>query len=150
MAEYHHAGHSLHDLKYHLVWITKYRFPVLKGDVALRCRDLIREICQAREVRIVRGAVSADHLHLLVSAPPQIAPSKLVQYLKGRSSRKLQEEFPSLRKRYWGQHLWARGYFCATVGAVDEETIKRYIEEQKWDDDGEGQFRIVGGGEPRA
>ena len=72
-----------------------------------------------------------------------------MQYLKGRSSRKLQEEFPSLRKRYWGQHLWARGCFCATVGAVDEETIKRYIEEQKWDDDGEGQFRVVTG-EPRA
>ena len=96
MAEYHHGGHTLHDLKYHLVWTTKYRFAVLKGDVALRCRDLIREICQAREVKIVRGAVSADHLHLLVSAPPQLAPSKLVQYLKGRSSRKLQEEFPAL------------------------------------------------------
>lgn len=150
MAEYHHGGHTLHGLKYHLVWITKYRCPVLKGDGAVRCRDLIREIGQAREVRIVRGAVSADHLHLLVSAPPQIAPSKLVQYLKGRSSRKWQEEFPGLRKRYRGQHLWGRGYFCATVGAVDEETIKRYIEEQKWDDDGEGQFRIVGSGEPRA
>ena len=76
---------------------------------------------------------------------PILAPAKLVQYLKGSSSRRLQEEFPSLRKRYWGQHLWARGYFCATVGAVDEKTIKRYIEEQKWDDDGEGQFRIVTG-----
>lgn len=96
----------------------------------------------------MRGAVSADHLPLLVSAPPQIAPSKLVQYLKGRSSRQLQEEFPSLRQRCWGPHLWARGYCCATVGAVDEETIKRYIEEQRWDDAGEGQFRIVTG-EPK-
>ncbi len=87
---------------------------------------------------MVRGAVSPDHVHLLVSAPPVLSPAKLAQYLKGRSSRKLQEEFPSLQKRYWGQHLWARGYFCATVGAVDEKTIKRYIEEQKWDEDGEG------------
>ena len=94
----------------------------------------------------MRGAVSVDHLHLLVSAPPQIAPSKRVHYLKGRSSRKLQEEFPSLRKRYWGQPLWARGCFCAAVGAVDEETIKRHTEEQKRDADGEGLFRIVGGG----
>ena len=133
MAEYHHRGHSVCDLKYHLIWVTKYRFAVLKGDVAIRCRDLIREICQAREVSVVRGAVSPDHVHLLVSAPPILAPAKLVQYLKGSSSRRLQEEFPSLRKRYWGQHLWARGYFCATVGAVDEKTIKRYIEEQKWD-----------------
>ena len=73
---------------------------------------------------IIRGAVSPDHIHMLVSAPPHLAPAKLVQYIKGRSSRRLQEEFPELRKRYWGQHLWARGYFCATVGAVDEQTIK--------------------------
>lgn len=125
--------------------MTKHHSAVLKGDVATHCRDLIREIGQAREVKIVRGAVSPDHLPLLVAAPPTLAPAKLVPYLKGKSSRRLQEEFPALRKRYWGQHPWARGYFCATVGAVDERTIKRYIEEQKWDDDGEGQFRVVAG-----
>jgi putative transposase len=59
-----------------------------------------------------------------------------MQYLKGRSSRMLQDEFPQLKKRYWGQHLWARGYFCTTVGAVDEDTIRRYIENQQWDDPG--------------
>ena len=76
-----------------------------------------------------------------------MAPSKLVLYVKGRSSRRLQEEFPHLRKRYWGQHLWARGYFCATGGAVDEETIKQYIENQRWGDDSEG-FRITAPTEP--
>ncbi|MEM7386931.1 MAG: IS200/IS605 family transposase, partial [Verrucomicrobiota bacterium] len=99
--------------------------------------------CRACEVTIVRGAVSPDHIHLLVSAPPKLAPSKIMQYVKGRSSRKLQQEFDDLKKRYWGQHLWARGYFCATVGAVDEETIKKYIEDQKWDDDGGEGFRVV-------
>ena len=84
---------------------------------------------------IVRGAVSPDHIHMLVSCEPDMAPAKLVQYLKGRSSRRLQDEFPDIRKRYWGQHLWARGYFCASVGAVEEETIKNYIENQKWDED---------------
>jgi hypothetical protein len=64
------------------------------------------------------------------------------QYLKGRSSRRLQDEFGELRKRYWGQHLWARGYFCATVGAVDEETIKQYIESQQWDEEDQG-FKIT-------
>ena len=107
-----------------------------------RVRNLIRQSCEARGVAVIRGAVSPDHVHMLVTAPPQLAPSKLVQYLKGRSSRRLQDEFGELRKRYWGQHLWARGYFCATVGAVDEETIKRYIESQKWDEDGEG-FKIT-------
>ena len=93
------------DVKYHVVWITKYRYKVLRGEVAERARDLIRQICAAREVTIVRGAVSPDHIHLLVGVPPQLAPAKRVQYLKGRSSRMLQEEFPHLRKRYWGQHL---------------------------------------------
>jgi putative transposase len=78
---------------------------------------------------------------------PHLAPSKIVQYIKGRSSRRLQEEFPQLRKRYWGQHLWARGYFCATVGAVDEKTIMAYIENQKWDDDDQG-FKITAPTEP--
>ena len=98
----------------------------------------------SREVSIVRGSVAPDHVHVLVSAPPKLAASKLVQYLKGRSSRKLQEEFVHLKKRYWGQHLRTRGYFCATVGAVDEDTIKRYIEEQRWDDDGGDGFKVVG------
>jgi putative transposase len=93
------------------------------------------------------GAVSPDHIHMLLSAPPHLVPAKLVQYIKGRSWRKLQEEFPELRKRYWGQHLWARGYFCATGGAVDEEMIKAYIENQKRDE-GEQGFKITAPTEP--
>ena len=127
--------------------ITKYRCNVLRGEVAERARELLRQICAAREVRIVRGAVSPDHIHMLVVAPPQLAPAKLVQFLKGRSSRLLQQDFPHLRKRYWGQHLWARGYFCATVGAVDEKTVMQYIESQKWDQDDEG-FTITAPTEP--
>ena len=147
MVEYRHSAHAVWDIKYHLVWITKYRYKVLRGEVAERARDLLRQICQAREVVIIRGAVSPDHIHMLVSSPAHLASAKLVQYLKGRSSRRLQEEFPHLRKRYWGQHLWARGYFCATVGAVDEETIKAYIENQKWDEDDQG-FKITAPTEP--
>jgi putative transposase len=79
---------------------------------------------------------------MLLSAPADLSPAKLVQYIKGRSSRRIQDEFPEIRKRYWGQHLWARGYFCATVGTVDEETIKRYIENQQWDQDDQG-FKIT-------
>lgn len=79
---------------------------------------------------------------MLLSVPSEMVPAKVVQYIKGRSSRLLQQEFPELGKRYWGQHLWARGYFCATVGEVDEATIKEYIESQKWEDDQEG-FKIT-------
>jgi putative transposase len=147
MVEYRKSAHAVFDIKYHVVWITKYRYRVLRGRVAERARDLIRQICSAREVVIVRGSVSPDHVHMLLSAPAHLSPAKLVQYIKGRSSRRLQDEFPELRKRYWGQHLWARGYFCATVGAVDEKTIREYIESQKWDEDDQG-FKIVAPTEP--
>ena len=132
----------MYDIKYHVIWVTKYRYKVMRGRVAERARELIRQICQARDVVIVRGAISPDHVHMLLSVPPNLAPAKVVQYIKGRSSRLLQAEFPELGKRYWGQHLWARGYFCATVGAVDEETIKHYIETQRWDEDDQG-FKIT-------
>jgi putative transposase len=131
MGEYRTSGHAIWDIKYHLIWITKYRYPILRGEVAERARDVIRQICQAREVTIIRGSV-----------PPLLSAAKLVQYVKGKSSRQLQQDFPHLRKRYWGQHMWARGYFCATVGVVDEKTIMEYIENQKWDDDAES-FKIT-------
>ena len=147
MVEYRTSAHAVFDIKYHVVWITKYRYKILRGRVAERARDLLKQICQGRDVVIIRGAVSPDHIHMLVSAPATMAPAKLVQYMKGRSSRRLQDEFPELRKRYWGQHLWARGYFCASVGAVDEATIKKYIEDQRWDDDDQG-FKITVPTEP--
>jgi len=147
MVEYRRSAQAVFDLKYHVVSITKYRYKVLKGRVAERARDLIRQICEAHDVVIVRGAVSPDHIHMLLSAPASLAQAKLVQYIKGRSSRRLQDEFPELRKRYWGQHLWARGYFCAMVGAVDETTIRQYIENQKWDEDDQG-FKITAPAEP--
>ncbi|WP_144879971.1 MULTISPECIES: IS200/IS605 family transposase, partial [Paenibacillus] len=101
-----------------------------KGQLAVRTRELIRQGCEARRIGILQGSVGKEHIHLLLSCPPSLAPSKVVQYLKGRSSRLLQEEFPELKKRYWGQHLWARGYFCATVGNVTEEMIRNYIANQ--------------------
>jgi putative transposase len=112
------------------VGVTKYRYQVLTGEVALRARELIRQTCEARNITILSGHVSKDHIHLHVSCPPELAPSKIAQYIKGRSSRLIQQEFPHLRKRYWGKHLWARGYFCASVGKLTEKMIAAYIEQQ--------------------
>jgi putative transposase len=128
MADYRKGSHTVYDIQYHLVWVTKYRYHVLRGEVAKRARELILQSCLSRDIKIIKGHVSKDHIHILVSCPPRLSPSKVMQYLKGRSSRLLQEEFPHLKKRYWGRHLWARGYFCATVGAVTQEQIKEYIE----------------------
>ena len=125
-----YGSHTVYDIQYHVVWTTKYRYKVLNGKIAERLRELIRQGCEARKITIVRGSIGKDHVHMLISCPPTLAPSKIMQYLKGRSSRLLQEEFQELKKRYWGQHLWAVGYFCRTVGAVTEEMIKQYIEDQ--------------------
>ena len=97
------------------------------GDVGLRVRELVRQTCEQLEVEILRGVVSKDHVHLLVSAPPSVSPSEIMRRVKGRSARKLFEEFPVLKKRYWGQHFWARGYFCVTAGELTEEMIKEYL-----------------------
>lgn len=131
MSDYLHRGHTVTELKYHFVWATKYRYPVLQGLVGLRARELIREICEAREIRIIQGVVSRDHIQILVASPPHLAPAQMMQWVKGRSSRKLQQEFDLLRRRYWGQHLWARGYFCATSGTVTDEMIKEYLEHHR-------------------
>jgi putative transposase len=130
-AEYNKTSHAVYDIKYHIIWVTKYRYKVISGEIGKRLRDLIRQGCEARNITIVQGSIGKDHVHMLLSCPPSLSPSKIVQYLKGRSSRLLQDEYPELKKRYWGQHLWGRGYFCATVGSVTEETIKQYIENQE-------------------
>ena len=129
--EYNKGSHSVYDIKYHIIWVTKYRYKILKKPIGIRLRELIRQGCEARKITIIEGSVGKDHVHVLLSCPPTMAPSKIVQYLKGRSSRIIQDEFPELKKRYWGQHLWARGYFCVTVGSVTEETIKKYIASQE-------------------
>ena len=133
MAEYRKDAHTVYNITYHFVWVTKYRYHVLKDEVAIRARDLIRQTCLSREITILRGTVGKDHVHILVSCPPRLSPSKIMQYIKGRSSRLLQEEYPHMKKRYWGQHLWARGYFCGTAGEVTEEMVRQYIDKQPLD-----------------
>lgn len=123
--------------------MSKYRYSVLRGEPALRVREIAREVCLKHNVQILKGHVSSDHVHMHVSVPPNIAISKLLQYLKGKSSHHLLSEFPHLKKRYWGQHVWARGYFVSTTGVVTDEMIQNYIRghEESQKDDG---FSVVG------
>ena len=99
------ATHSVYDLKVHLVWITKYRYKVLTREVGERIRELIRQTCDALDIEIIQGLVSKDHVHLYVSYPPKLSVSDMVKRFKGRTSRKIQQEFPHLSKRYWGKHF---------------------------------------------
>lgn len=130
MEHYRKLSHCTYDIKYHIVWITKYRKPVLRGQIAERTRELIRIVCASNDVEILAGHVGADHIHLLVSVPPYLSASKLVQYMKGSTSHKLQMEYKELNRQYWGRHLWARGYFVASSGNVTDEVIAKYIESQ--------------------
>ena len=130
MENYRKSAHCTYDIKYHIVWITKYRKPALAGKIAHRVRELIRGICKQNEVEILSGHISKDHVHLLVSVPPHLSASKLVQYIKGNSSRKLQMEYKELNQQFWGKHLWARGYFVASSGNVTDEVIIEYIKNQ--------------------
>jgi putative transposase len=142
MAEYRRGAHTVYEIHLHLVWTTKYRKPILSGEVATRVRDLVREICGAHEVKIMKGHVSKDHVHLLVSIPPQVTISRLLQWLKGKTAHKIMMEFAHIKKQYWGQHMWARGYFCCSTGNVTDEIIAQYIANQQ--DDRDDDFKVDG------
>lgn len=138
MQHYRKTSHSVYDLKYHLVWITKYRKKVLTGQVAEKVRELIREICKSNDIEIIKGHVSADHVHLFVSIPPHISISNAMQSLKGKTSRKILANFKDMQRQFWGRHFWARGYFASSSGNITDEMVMQYIENQdvtKDDDD---------------
>jgi putative transposase len=147
MEDYRTGSHSRFDIKYHFVWITKYRKGVLTGAVGHRLRELIIEICRTHEIEIVSGCVSKDHVHVLLSCPPDLSPSKILQYLKGKTSRKLMMEFQHIQKAFWGRYLWARGYFVATSGNVTNDVIIEYIRLQETGEplDGGTNFRVLEG-----
>jgi putative transposase len=142
MRSYRVNSHSKYDLKVHLIWIPKYRKRVLVGHVAERTRDVLRQICMEHEVHIISGKVASDHVHMFVSYRPQMALTKLVQYLKGVSSRVLLQEFQHLRKQFWGRHFWARGYMAISSGNITDEMIQKYIEEQEGEPVEDGRFQI--------
>jgi len=128
MEEYRHGSHTVSRLSVHLVWVTKYRYKVQTGDVQLRCRDIVSQLCDSENVRILKGVVSKDHVHLHVEYPPSLSVSMLLKKLKGRTSHHLQLEFPLLGKRYWGRHFWAVGYGAWSTGNITEEMVQEYLE----------------------
>lgn len=124
-------SHSVSLLTAHLVWATKYRYKVLKGDIKVRCRSILIQICESEDVKILKGVVSGDHVHMHIDYRPSDSISELVKKLKGRSSRKLQQEFPELNKRYWGRHFWAIGYGCWSTGNITNKMVDEYLEHHR-------------------
>jgi len=126
--QYDKGKHSVFYHRYHVVWITKYRFKVLTGAIQKRVREIIRQVCSELGVEIISGVLSSDHVHMFVSIPPNHSVSDFMRKVKGRSSFKVQQEFPELKKRYWGRHFWGRGYFSTTSGAITDDVILQYLE----------------------
>ncbi|OGU39039.1 MAG: transposase [Ignavibacteria bacterium GWB2_35_12] len=129
--EYRYGSHTVSRLTAHIVWLTKYRYKILTGDIQKRCHDLIKQVCDSEDVKILKGAVSKDHVHMLVEYRPSMSVSDFVKRVKDRTSRMLQMEYPELRKRYWGRHFWAIGYGVWSTGNVTEKLVKEYLEHHK-------------------
>ena len=140
--EYRKSSHSIFRLQVHLCWITKYRYKVLKNEIAIRTKELIRRICIEENVEIISGVVALDHVHILISLDPSTSVAKIIKYIKGKTSRKLQIEFPELKKKYWGQHFWARGYFAVSTGNVSTKMIQEYIEHHFENKETEDSFKV--------
>ena len=143
MKQYRHGSHTVYQCHYHFVFIPKYRKPVLRGDVGERLRELIREICKSLDIEILKGHIRPDHVHILLSVPPTLSPSRVMNAIKGKSSNRLMRDFRTLNRTYWGRHLWARGYFVATSGNVTDDVIARYIAEQDVEPQDDADFKVT-------
>ena len=139
MATHRRAAHTVYSLHYHFVFITKYRKPELTGEIGREVRDLIRKICRTLDIEILQGHVRPEHVHLLLSVPPHLAPSRVMQAIKGKTSHHLLQR---LRAAFWGRHLWARGYFVASSGNVTDEVIAQYIKLQGAEPEDDDRFRV--------
>jgi len=130
MSEYRRSSHAVYSLRYHFIFITKYRKPALRGEIGQSVREQIREICRGMDIEIVKGHIRPDHVHLLLSVPPKWSPSRVMQAIKGKTSHRILRDYRKMRKEFWGHHLWGRGYFVASTGNVSEEMIADYIDNQ--------------------
>jgi putative transposase len=113
----------------------------LVQEIKSRLKEILVELCEWLDVNIIEGAIASDHVHMYLSVPPKHSPASIMQILKGKSAEYLRKEFPELGKKYWGMHLWARGYFVSTAG-VDRDVIRNYVKEQQEDQMKEDQLRL--------
>jgi len=126
MKQFQRISHAVWECKYHFVWCPKYRFKILKGDIAKSVRAILRQLCEWKKIEILAGNVQVDHVHLVVSFPPKYSVAEVMGFLKGKSAIKIFDKHIDLKKRYWGRHFWAKGYCVSTVG-LDEEKVKQYV-----------------------
>ena len=131
MSKYKKLSHVIYKCDYHIVWVPKYRYRILRGQIKELVKRDIKMLCEWKGGEVLELNVQIDHVHLVVSIPPKVSVSQLTGILKGKLAIKLFKSYPLLKERpYWGNHFWARGYFVSTEG-IDEEVIKRYVKYQE-------------------
>ena len=129
MSQFKRLSHSIYECKYHFVFCPKYRYRIFKSEIAEYLVQQIYGLCSEKDkVEVIELNVQADHVHLIVSIPPKYAISKFMGYLKGKLAIRLFTRYESLGRKYWGRHLWSRGYCVSTIG-LDEDQIRKYV---KW------------------
>jgi len=143
MSRFQKLSHTIWECKYHIVWCPKYRFRVMQNDVRQYVREVMRELCRRHRVEILEGNVQIDHIHMVLSIPPSFCVSRVVGFLKGKSSIQIFRKFAGMRKKYYGQHYWSRGYAVTTIG-LDEEMIRKYVRwQQKKDLDNDASLQLT-------
>ncbi len=129
--KYRKLSHVVYQCTYHVVWVPKYRFRVLKGALKELLEEDIRMLCSWKDVDVLELSVQEDHVHLVCSIPPKVSVSEFMGLLKGKLAIKLFKSYPRMKQKpYWGNHFWARGYFVNTVG-LNEDLIRRYVKYQE-------------------
>jgi putative transposase len=120
-------AHSVYECKYHIVFCPKYRYKILQSEVARYVMQQIYRLSHQKDgLEVLEVNVQPEHIHLVVSIPPKYAVSQYMGFLKGKLALRLFDQYPELRKRYWGQHVWSKGYCVSTIG-LDEERILKYV-----------------------
>ena len=137
MSKYKKLSHVVYKCDYHIVWVPKYRFRILKGLIKEHLEKDLRMICEWKKAEILELNIQEDHVHLVISIPPKVSISEMMGILKGKTAIKIFKSYPELKKKpYWGNHFWARGYFVNTVG-LNEDVIRRYVNFQESEEKGE-------------
>jgi len=130
LEKYKRQAHAVYDCRYHVIWVTKYRFKIINQKIEIALKWAIKEVCDWKGIEILEGSVQEEHVHLYLRIPPKYSISNTMKWIKGKSAERLLKRFADLEKQYWGRHLWARGYFVSTIGITDN-IIRAYIQKQR-------------------
>jgi len=142
MTQFKRLSHTIYECKYHIVFCPKYRYRIFSDEKGEYVRQQVHQLCRQKEgVEVVELNVRPDHVHLVILLPPKYSVSEFMGYLKGKIALRLFQQYESLGRRYWGRHLWARGYCVSTVG-LDEEKVRKYVQ---WQEQQEKHEEVVQG-----